>query len=263
MKKKIAFILLILLFLNFEYSKAQKKDVFENFKQEIFEFQGHTVLIVFPKKMNANKNWIWRARFWATAPQVDLALLEKGFPIVFIDVSGYYGNQVAVKLWCDFYDFMLEKYNLNSKVVLEGMSRGSLIMYNWASQNTDKIACIYADAPVCDIRSWPGGQGKGVGSEMDWYFLLKLFQLNEETVVNFKYNPTDICQKIAKAKIPVLHVCGDSDKYVPIEENTLMFEKAFKKAGGEMKIIIKKDAGHHPHGLEDSKPIIDFILENI
>ena len=31
------------------------------------------------------------------------------------------------------------------------------------SENTDKVFCIYVDAPVCDFKSWPGGKGKGKG----------------------------------------------------------------------------------------------------
>ena len=43
------------------------------------------------------------------------------------------------------------------------MSRGGLIIYNWATANPKKVACIYGDAPVCDFKSWPGGKGKGKG----------------------------------------------------------------------------------------------------
>lgn len=59
------------------------------------------------------------------------------------------------------------KEGFHKKVVLEGMSRGGLIVYNWAAQNTDKVACIYADAPVMDIKSWPMGRGASEGSDDD------------------------------------------------------------------------------------------------
>lgn len=45
------------------------------------------------------------------------------------------------------------KAGFNKKVALEGMSRGGLIVYNWAAQNPEKVACIYADAPVMDFKS--------------------------------------------------------------------------------------------------------------
>ena len=66
-----------------------------------------------------------------------------------------FGSPEAVAIGNDFYKHITKKYDLNSKAVLEGFSRGGLIVYNWASQNTEKVACIYADAPVCDFKSWP------------------------------------------------------------------------------------------------------------
>jgi len=44
-----------------------------------------------------------------------------------------------------------------------GVSRGGLYCYNWASQNPEKVACIYGDAPVCDVKSWPMGEGHVYG----------------------------------------------------------------------------------------------------
>ena len=58
----------------------------------------------------------------------------------------------AVQRWNSFYKRMV-KAGFNKKVALEGMSRGGLIVYNWAAQNPEKVACIYADAPVMDFKS--------------------------------------------------------------------------------------------------------------
>ena len=138
---------------------SAQENIFEDYKTTEFSFHGHGAKIVFPKKSNEQRFWIWRARFWGHEPQTDKTLLEKGFHVVYVDVAGLYGNDDAVQLWDQFYNYLRRKYKLNKKAVLEGMSRGGLIIYNWASRNTGKVACIYADAPVCDIKSWPGGLG--------------------------------------------------------------------------------------------------------
>ena len=122
---------------------------------------GTSFKIVFPEKANKNRGWIWRARFWGHEPQTDLALLEKGFHLAYIDVAGLFGGPEALRIWDEFYAFMTTKYQLNKKVVLEGMSRGGLTIFNWANQNAEKTACIYGDAPVCDFKSWMGGKGIG------------------------------------------------------------------------------------------------------
>jgi hypothetical protein len=142
---------------------AQETDYY-GFKCLDFKFEGHDAKIVFPEKAEEQSHWIWRARFWGHEPQTEIALLKKGFHLVYIDAAEYCGNPDAVKLWNHFYDFLLKEYQLNAKTVLEGFSRGGLYVYNWGSENTGKVACIYADAPVCDLKSWPGGKGKGIGS---------------------------------------------------------------------------------------------------
>jgi pimeloyl-ACP methyl ester carboxylesterase len=181
---------------------------------------------------------------------------------VYVDVVDLYGNKVAVKRLNAFYTFLIKNFGLNKKTVLEGMSRGGLDAYNWASENTDKVFCIYADAPVCDIKSWPGGLGKGEGSKNDWLKCLQAYGLTELTVKEFKDIPINTCVKLAKAKIPLISVCGDADTVVPIDENTYKLAEVYRAAGGKIELIVKKGVGHHPHSLKDPMPIVDFILKN-
>ena len=251
----------LFLFLNPANSKAQDS-ISEKFNVTEFDFNGRNAKIVFPKKPNEDGLWVWRARFWVHEPQTDIALLEKGFHLVYVDVAGLFGNNEAVEIWNDFYKYVVKKYHLNTKTVLEGMSRGGLIVYNWATQNTEKVFCIYADAPVSDINSWPRGMYAGSGSEKEWKECLEAHGLDEKSVLEFEGMPIYTAVKVAKARIPVLHVCGASDKVVPYEENTRKLEEKFRAAGGEIQIILKEGIGHHPHSLENPKPIVDFILKH-
>ncbi|WP_299533219.1 alpha/beta hydrolase [Ulvibacterium sp.] len=243
-------------------SSCREDRIFSEYKIEEFSFQGHQAKIVFPHSKGENGFWVWRARFWGVEPQVDKALLEKGFHVAYIDVANLFGNSEAVALWNDFYAFITKKYHLNQKVVLEGFSRGGLIIYNWASQNPKKVACVYADAPVCDIKSWPGGLYTGSGSPKDWEVCLQAYGLDENSVMGFKGNPIHTCTKLAKAKVPVLHVFGDADEVVPHFENTELLAKNFEEVGGKIELIQKNGVGHHPHSLEDPEPIVDFILSH-
>lgn len=240
---------------------SQNTDYY-NFKCLNFKFEGHDARIVFPEKAEPQRHWIWRARFWGHEPQTEIALLKKGFHVVYVDASEYRGNPEAVSLWNRFYDYLIRNYQLNPKAVLEGMSRGGLFIYNWGSENTDKVACIYADAPVCDIRSWPGGKWKAQGSKEEWEAHLKAYGQTEQTVNEFRGMPVFNCVNLAKAGIPVLHVCGAVDVVVPVDENTYPLEKNFREAGGNIKIIMKEGIGHHPHSLKDPSPIVRFILSN-
>jgi pimeloyl-ACP methyl ester carboxylesterase len=67
---------------------------------------------------------------------------------------------------------------------------------------------------------------------------------------------------LAKAGIPILHIVGDADKVVPVEENSDIIEQRYKALGGNIQVIHKPGVGHHPHSLKDSKPIVDFFLKH-
>lgn len=147
---------------------------------------------------------------------------------------------------------------------MEGMSRGGVYIYNWAAANPKKVAGIYADAPVLDLKSWPGGKGKGPGSAADWEIFKKDYGYTSEDETNdFKNNPLDKIPAIVKGHYPMLHVVGDADEVVPVDENTAVFEKKILAAGGNIKVIHKPGIGHHPHSLPDPQPIVDFILKAV
>ena len=153
------------------------------------------------------------------------------------------------------------KAGLHRKVVLEGMSRGGLIVYNWSARNPDKVACIYADAPVMDFKSWPLGKIESEGFDSDKQQLLTAYGFkNEAEALNWKKNPIDCASIIAKAGIPILHVVGDADRVVPVKENTEIFENRMKALHAPITVIHKPGIDHHPQSLSTPEPIIRFIL---
>ncbi|MEO9511248.1 MAG: sialate O-acetylesterase [Flavobacteriaceae bacterium] len=247
-----------------QWPASATKDPFSKAGYQMLDstLNGVKFKLVFPKKNDSEKPWIWRARFWGHEPQTDLALLEKGFHVAYIDVAGLFGNEQAIRIWDDFYEFMVTKFKLNPKVVLEGMSRGGLIVFNWANRNAEKVAAIYVDAPVCDFKSWPAGKGVGTGSVKAWGHCLEQYGFSEEIALQYSANPIDHMEHLASQKIPILSVVGDADKVVPVSENTTLIEQRLLSLGWKMTIIHKPNIGHHPHSLEDPKPIVNFVLKH-
>lgn len=239
-----------------------KSDWFGFDKYE-FTYDTRTCYIVVPKKTAPGKPWSWRARFFGVEPQTEVELLKQGFHVVYMDTIGMYGSPKLIAHWNAFYKYLTEEYGFSEKVALIGFSRGGLNVYNWAAANTEKVACIYADAPVCDFKSWPGGKGKSPGCLSEWQRCLEAYGFSEEQAMKYDKNPIDNLLPLAKAGIPLLHVCGDIDSVVPMDENSLILEKRYKELGGNIKMIVKKDCEHHPHSLPDPAPIVNFILEHI
>ncbi|NBU36377.1 MAG: SGNH/GDSL hydrolase family protein, partial [Bacteroidetes bacterium] len=140
----------------------------QGFEREHFVFQGRKAWLIKPEKELEGKPWIWRAHFPEWHTEVDSILLSKGFHIVYLNTNDMFGSNAAMQIWDAFYAFLVQKKGFSPFVALEGVSRGGLYVYQWAKRNPLKVSCIYAEAPVCDIKSWPGGKGKGKGSPQDW-----------------------------------------------------------------------------------------------
>lgn len=237
------------------------KSSFHGFDQYNFELEGRGCKVVVPKEIADGKPWVWRAQFWGHQPQVDIALLKQGYHVVHAVAGNALGGPAAMKHWDDLYEYLRFEHLLADRAVLEGMSRGGLYVFNWAARHPDKVACIYADNPVCDFKSWPGGKGKGSGSPNDWQHCLKLYGMTEDEALAYKGNPVDALKPLADAEIALIHVVGDADAVVPVAENTAIIEERYKALGGHIEVI-HKPTGHHPHCLKDPKPIVDFILKH-
>ena len=234
---------------------------FHGFAGYDFTFQNRNAKIVVSRHPAKDHPWIWRARFWGHEPQTDIALLERGFHVVYCDVAEMFGNDESMQIWNDYYK-MLTKAGLSKKSAMEGMSRGGVYIYRWAVKYPKRVSAIYADAPVLDLKSWPGGKGKGKGSPETWEIFKKDFNMKtEEEALAFQGNPVDLTAKIAKGGYPMLHVCGDADDVVPVAENTDIFEQKIKAAGGSIQVIHKPGVNHHPHSLANPQVIVDFILK--
>ncbi len=227
----------------------------------VFQYADRPVTVVTPSKVAKGTPWLWRGEFFGAFPTVDEALLEKGWHVVYMACPNTFGSPDTMERWLKLYEELTGKYGFSRRPVLLGMSRGGLYVYNWAAAHPDKAGLIYGDAPVCDVKSWPGGKGKGKGSPGDWGLFKRVYGFSEEQALAWKGNPIGILAPIAKARIPVLHVVGDADDVVPYDENTLVLKERFEDLGGHMELIVKPGVGHHPHSLENPTPIVRYILK--
>jgi pimeloyl-ACP methyl ester carboxylesterase len=233
------------------------KSEWNGYNRYDFSFKNRNAIVVVPEKPALEYPWIWRPAFFGAFASVDTTLLRKGFHVVYYDLTHLYGSPRAIELGNKFYDYMKDSCKLSPKVTLEGFSRGGLFAFNWAVKNTDKVACIYVDAPVCDLLSWPGRK-----NEKLWKDMLEEWNLSDKEMDQFRGNPVDAAEIIAKSGIPVIAVCGDSDNVVPYKENMEKVREKLIRNASPVEIILKKGVDHHPHSLEDPKPVVDFIVRN-
>ena len=224
------------------------------------EVSGLKAVVVAPNQAHPERRWIWRIQFFDHRPEVDLALLERGYHLAFVELGNSLGSPVALHQMSLFYAEAANRFSLNSKVVLEGFSRGGLFAYRWAVQNPDKVQAIYGDAPVCDFKTWPFGGRGSKRSDSDWQGVISQYGFpNEEAALSYPFNPVDTLGVLAKAQIPIIHVVGEADSVVAVQSNTNVVERRYRELGGTIKVIRKPGVDHHPHSLDNTNPVVDFL----
>ena len=238
--------------------EGEKKTSHGGYDKYSFKFGGKNAWVVVPKKAAPGNPWVWRGRWANFHRKPDMMLLAKGFHIAYLDTGNMLGCDAALDLWDKFYDYMTQKHGLSKKPVLEAVSRGGLFVLRWAARHPDRVACVYGDSIVCDIKSWPLGKWKGDHDKAGIRQLGRYYGLDtEEKILAFKGNPIDdaVVKPIAEAKIPMLLLVDKKDRIVPPDENSLVFAKRCSElGGGDVEIMyVPKDSkislkGHHfPH----------------
>ncbi len=235
---------------------------FYGYRQLAFALDdGRACTVVRPVRTAAGRPLAWRGEFFGHEPQTDLALLQRGFHVVYVDAQNLFGAPTAMAIWEKFH-VQLRRAGLSGKITLIGLSRGGLYCYHWAALHPETVAVIYGDAPVCDFKSWPMAKGKSqAANRTDVAALLKAYAFKDEAeALAYAQNPIDNLAPLAAAKIPIIHVVGQADSLVPVAENTDVVLQRYRALGGTIEVIRKPGVDHHPHSLANPAPIVDFIL---
>lgn len=249
---------------NTKLEREGQTSLWKGFKRYDFQFKASNARLVVPNHPLPNKPWIWRARFPDWHTEADSILVAEGFHLAYVNTDDQFGSPAAVNTWNDFYNFLVSAYELQPKVALMGVSRGGLFVYNWAKQNPEKVSCIYAEAPVCDFKSWPAGFGTGEGSATAWTKLKEAYGFaSDEEAKSYADNPIDNLNILAEAKIPILHMIGLEDEIVPPEENTFPLINTYIRLGGSATVVPctkgeQRLQGHH-FPIETPRIVADFI----
>ena len=156
---------------------------------------------------------------------VNLALLARGIHIVTGPVP-YNADGPHQEHW-DAMCEHLTSHGFFSKPVVEGHGGAAGAAYAWAIANPDKVSCICGENPIL--------RGK-----------------------MSKTPPLDNLAPLAKAGVPLLHVCGGLDP--ALNDQTRVLEKRYQELGGQITVIIKEGEGHYPLASRDPKPVVEFIV---
>jgi pimeloyl-ACP methyl ester carboxylesterase len=188
------------------------------FRRVFFTVRGKEGFVTEPTVAASGRPWVWRASFPEFHAEIDQELLRTGWHIAYLETGEMLGCDAALDLWDAFYDHLTTERGLSPRPALEAVSRGGLYAYRWTARHPERVAALYADTPVMDLKSWPGGKGKGDGSPAIWKIAFERYGFkSEEEALAYRGNPLDLLPVIAKAKIPLRHVISLNDRPVPPE----------------------------------------------
>lgn len=239
-------------------------DSWNGYRRHRFRFQGLEAWVVEPPRPRGRGEFSWCLMFpdAFTARCAAPALLEQGFYHVYLSVGNTFGSPDAVRKLEAFHRELIGR-GFASRAALIGISRGGLYAHRYAAEHPDRVAVIYGDAPVLDFKSWPGGRGVGKGSPSDWEAMKRAYAFEDDAAaLAYAGNPIDTLKPLAEHRIALIYVVGDADDVVPYEENSRLAAERYRALGGVVEVIRKPGIGHHPHGLDDPKPVVDFILKH-
>ena len=210
---------------------------------------------------NKEKPWVWYAPTLPRHPDPSHTwyvekLIEQGISFAGCDQGEVRGSPESILRFSDFYNEMVSR-GYSTKPVLLGQSRGGLMMLSWAVRNPNKLAAYAGIYPVQNLRSWPIQSSLGA--------TLRDFGMDKKTFIEKidAHNPINHLPAMAKAKVPVFLVHGDSDKVVPIDENSGLVKKRYQELGGTVEVEVVSGAGHQViDAFFKSKNLIEFLIKH-
>lgn len=235
----------------------------QRFGSKCFELKFGEVegFVITPTQAAADgsKPWLWYApSYWQGYPGKRMdwlfsRLLKQGFYICGTNVGDSFGSPQSRKIYSSFYQHVVKEYGLSPKVCLLPQSRGGLMWYNWAAENPEKVECIGGIYPVCDLTSYPG-----LAATAQAYGMAEA-ELSAQLA---QHNPIERLAPLAKAKVPVLHVHGDSDSVVPLGKNSGELIKRYQALGGPGELVTITGKGHAEIAeFFENQRLLEFILQ--
>ncbi len=223
-----------------------------------FTFEGNYAHVIKPN-CKPNGKWALKTEYVDAFPNTEIELLNRGWHIAYNKNDNRWAENPDLLRKGNFIKFVSKQFNLDEKCTMIGMSCGGLYAVKTTALFPELVSMLYLDAPVLNLLSCPCTMGNAKEDLYPEYY--EITGRTKSQMLSYRDHPIDKMDILLKHDIPILLVCGDSDETVPYEENGMVLKNYYENNNGVIVTILKKDCGHHPHGLEDAKVSADIIEE--
>lgn len=196
-----------------------------------------------PRYPDQNEKWIHEQ------------FLNAGVAVAGIDVGEAYGSPEGQKYFSALYKELTENRGFARRACLLGRSRGGLWSSGWAISYPERVSGLAGIYPVFDLTTYPGLKRAAPA-----------YGLTESELSDSlnQYNPIAKIDQLAKARIPVFIIHGNTDKVVPLKENSAELASRYKRLGQEklVNLVVVEGQGHNLwEGFFHSQAMVDFAIE--
>ena len=226
---------------------------------EEFTVDGCRAFVILPTQPTPSRPqpWVWYAPTLPGLPAKEETwmferLRAAGIAIAGIDVGESFGSPAGRAHFTALYTELVQRRGFAPKPVLLARSRGGLMLYNWAVEHPESVAAVAGIYPVGNLTSYPT-LAKACGA----------YGLSEAELAArlAAHNPVDRLAPLAKAGVPILHLHGDQDEIVPLEQNSALLEARYRALGGNVRVIVFPGQGHNYwSGWFESPELLAFMM---
>jgi predicted esterase len=184
------------------------------------------------------------------------AFMRTGIGVAGFDQREVRGAPGSAAEFTRLHDEMVERRS-SPRPILPGRGRGGLMALAWAYRHPDEIkACVGID-PVCNLARRPLKNSKKE--------TLADFALTEDEIGARldEFNPIVNPAGLAREKVPIFAIHGDSDIVVPHDANTRPPKEPVEALGGSCTVrIIPGEGREETASFLEQPDLIDFVIEH-
>lgn len=228
---------------------------------ESFLVEGRPAFIFWPEEGKRQKPqpWVMYAPTLPGYPDshekwMHEQFLEAGVAVAGIDVGEAYGSPQGQQWMTALYRELTTNRGFARKPCLLGRSRGGLWTSSWGIAHPDKTAGLAGIYPVYDLRTYPGLDKAAPAYGMTPSELESRLK---------EHNPVARIDVLAKARVPVCIIHGDSDNVVPLKENSATLAETYKRlgVGDAVNLIVVEGQGHNFwEGFFRCRELVEFTI---
>jgi len=152
----------------------------------------------------------------------------------------------------------------SERACILGASYGGYAALAAATMTPDLYRCAISQAGISDLRDQLKSDRKAMrGNEDEWEYMKR--QIGDPSDDKQMLEQRSPINRVQDVHIPILLIHVDEDQRIPLEQSRAM-EKALRKAGKDVELLVVEGAGHSPTRKQRQTiypAILDFVEKHL